>query len=126
MIGIPCPLTQRRASSHAWPIVTAHPEHDAALFMYERRIEDRGIQRAGIAHHLPNPGHNHGHDHGEGRHDDEIGRDNVNADTDGAVTTVETAETHRPGTDWNGDNLGAATGEATESGAGEAEKGNLN
>ena len=73
-----------------------------------------------------NHGHNHGHDHGEGRHDDEIGRDNVNADTDGAVTTVETAETHRPGTDWNGDNLGAATGEATESGAGEAEKGNLN
>ena len=50
MIGIPCPLTHRRASSHAWPIVTAHPEHDAALFMYERRIEDRGIQRAGIAH----------------------------------------------------------------------------
>lgn len=73
-----------------------------------------------------NHGNHHGHDHGEGRHDDEIGRDNINADMDGAVTTVETAETHRPGPDWNGGNLGAATGEATESGAGEAEKGNLN
>lgn len=70
-------------------------------------------------------GHNHGRG-GEGRHDDEIGRDNVNADIDGAVTTVESAETHRPDTAWNGGNLGAATGEATESGAGEAEKGNLN
>ena len=70
-------------------------------------------------------GHNHGRD-GEGRHDDEIGRDTANADIDGEVTTVETAETHRPGTAWNGGNLGAATGEASESGAGEAEKGNLN
>lgn len=60
------------------------------------------------------------------KHDDEIGRDNVNADVDGAVTTVETVETHRPGTAWNGGNLGAAAGEASESGAGEAEKGNLN
>ncbi|GEM_PF-3485472 len=68
-------------------------------------------------------------EHGDRSHDDrddEIGRDNVNADIDGAVTTVETAETHRPDTAWNGGNLGAATGEATESGAGEAEKGNLN
>lgn len=67
--------------------------------------------------------------HGDRNHDDrddEVGRDNVNADVDGAVTTVETAETHRPGTAWNGGNLGAATGEASESGAGEAEKGNLN
>ena len=70
-------------------------------------------------------GHNHGRG-GEGRHDDEIGRDNVNADIDGAVTTVESAETHRPDTAWNGGNLGAATGEASESGAVDAEKGNLN
>ena len=70
-------------------------------------------------------GHNHGRD-GEGRHDDEVGRDNVNADIDGAVTTVETAETHSLDTAWNGGNLGAATGEASQSGAGEAEKGNLN
>ena len=49
MVGVPCPPTHRWAGSYAWPIVTAHPEHDAALFMYERRIEDRGIQRAGIA-----------------------------------------------------------------------------
>lgn len=67
--------------------------------------------------------------HGDRSHDDrddEIGRDTANADIDGEVTTVETAETHRPGTAWNGGNLGAATGEASESGAGEAEKGNLN
>lgn len=60
--------------------------------------------------------------HGHGHHN---GREN-NADIDGAVHTVDGAETHVDGTRWNDGNVPAADGDATASGQGSAEKGNVN
>ena len=65
-------------------------------------------------------GHGHGHGHG---HDN--GRENT-ADIDGEVRTVDGAETHVDGTRWNDGNVPAAGGDATGSGQGSAEKGNVN
>lgn len=54
------------------------------------------------------------------------GKDNHNADIDGAVRTVDEAENHRPGATWNDGNVPAADGEATASGQGNNEADNLN
>lgn len=49
-----------------------------------------------------------------------------NADIDGEVHTVDSAETHVEGTRWNDGQVPGEAGEASESGQGAAKDGNLN
>lgn len=54
------------------------------------------------------------------------GKDNHNADIDGAVRTVDEAENHRPGAAWNDGNVPTADGDATASGQGNNDADNVN
>ena len=60
------------------------------------------------------------------KHDDEIGRDDVNADIDGAVTTVEQAEHHTPGQSWNDGNIPTDNDKEVGSGQTESDAENIN
>lgn len=60
------------------------------------------------------------------KYDDEIGRDDVNADIDGQVTTVEQAEHHTPGQSWNDGNIPTDNDKAVGSGQTESDAENIN
>lgn len=72
-----------------------------------------------------NCGHGEHADHGgHGAH--ATGKDQHNADIDGAVRTVDEAEHHRPDSAWNDGNIPTDDREATASGQGNSESGNVN
>lgn len=62
----------------------------------------------------------------ESKHDDEVGRDNVNADIDGQVTTIEQAEHHTPGQSWNDGNIPTDNDKAVGSGQTDSDAENIN
>lgn len=70
-------------------------------------------------------GHHHGENHERNR-DDEVGRDNVNADIDGQVTTIEQAEHHTPGRPWNDGNIPTDNDKAVGSGQTDGDAENIN
>lgn len=52
------------ASFHGLQRVALDTQKPVILGILTVLNEEQALQRAGIAHHLPNPGHNHGHDWG--------------------------------------------------------------